>query len=184
MTEIATLIPTGIPAGEVAFPEPGAAYGEAVRLNFAQPAAAPLHLRMAASPTDGAPMIEVQQAHPQGVGWGILEFPVARLPAGTRLRFEMRLLPARTVVLAAHAPGVSVDIASFQVEHRQACFEAVVDAAMAAKLAGAERIQLGLTLPQGTWFIFQVSAATVAFAPPDAVLPAAVLPESPSQGAA
>lgn len=140
---------------------PGAAWDDTVRLNFAQPAAAPFHLRRASSPGAAAPMIEVQQAHPQGVGWAILEFPVSRLPAGARIRFEARLLPARTVVLAAHAPGVNATIASFPVSHRLAGFETIVSDEVAARLAGVEWIRLGLTLPQGTWFVFQLSTATV-----------------------
>lgn len=166
MRQKLTLIPENIGPADVAMAEPGGILEEAVRLNFAQPAPAPFHVRLVRPLVvdDRTGMIEVQQTHPAGVGWAILEFPVERLPAGTRIRFEARLMPARPVVLAANAPGVNATVATFEVTHRLAGYEAVVDEALAAQLYGAEWVRLGLTLPRGTWFVFQLSAATVELA--------------------
>ncbi len=159
MGQVETLIPQGVAPSEAALPAPGEAFG-AMRLNFAEPAAEPFHVRLLETGPDGTgPVVEVQQGHRVGVGWATLEFPVEHLPAGTRIRFEARLLPARTVVLAVYAPGVSVDIARFEVGHRLAGYEAVVDSDLAARLAGAEWIRLGMTLPRETWFVFQLSGA-------------------------
>ncbi len=163
MGQVETLIPQGVAPSETALSAPGEAFG-ALSLNFAEPAAEPFHVRLLEAGPDGmGPMVEVQQGHRNGVGWATLEFPVTHLPAGTRIRFEARLLPARTVVLAVYAPGVGVDIAQFEVGHRLAGYEAVVEAALADRLEGAEWIRLGLTLPRGTWFVFQLAGAGLDF---------------------
>jgi hypothetical protein len=154
--------PTGSPEAELR--EPGSAFDDAVRLNFAQPALAPFSLRIDRMPVVGEPdatMIEVHQPHPRGTKWAILEFPLAPPLASASFRFRARLLPARSVVLTVHAPGLKEDIASFPVNHHANHFAATLDDELAQRLSEAEWVRLGLTLPQRTWFVFQLAGATI-----------------------
>ena len=135
-----------------------------MRLNFAQPALAPFTLRIDRLPVSGEqdqPMIEVHQPHPRGTRWAILEFPFAPPLGGWSLRFCARLLPARSVVLTVHAPGLKQDITSFPVSHQVNRFEATLDDELAERLSEAEWVRLGLTLPQRTWFVLQLAGATI-----------------------